>query len=188
MVDDIDSDWSTLKEEVRYENPWIKVEHHEVVRPNGSDGIYGVVRFKHCAVGILAIDEGRCVWLVRQTRYPLNSLSLEIPEGGACVGEVPMEAARRELQEETGLTASRWRQILKLHLSNSVTDEKAYIFLATELTIGLADLEDSEDITIHKVPLDEVVEMVYDGKITDAITVAAVMYLQANLSCLEQSP
>ena len=108
-----------------------------MLRPDGLPGIYGVVHFKNRAVGVLArrSTTGR-IWLVGQYRYPLDAYSWEIPEGGSPESESPEETARRELREETGLTAGRLELVATAHLSNSVSDELGYVFRATELTAG----------------------------------------------------
>jgi 8-oxo-dGTP pyrophosphatase MutT (NUDIX family) len=169
--------WQQISQDIRYDNPWIQVRHEQVIRPNGSNGIYGVVHFKSHAIGVAALDSDDTVWLVKQSRYPNNETTIEIPEGGGPLDEHPIDAAKRELKEETGLTASHWEPLLELRTSNSVTDEKAYIFLATELTQGQQALEETEDIEILKVPLTHAVNMAMNGEIIDAMSVAALLKL-----------
>ena len=160
-----------------YENAWIRVSHSEVVTPAGSPGIYGVVHFKNTAVGIVPIDEDGYTWLVRQSRYPLQALSWEVPEGGSPEGEDPLATARRELQEEVGLAAADWEPLLRMHLSNSVTDEEALVYVARGLTHGATAHEDTEDIEVKRLPLQEAIDMALNGEITDAISVAALLKL-----------
>lgn len=169
--------WRRLNERQVYSNPWIAVSHHEVITPAGTEGIYGVVHFKNIAVGILPLDGEDNTWLVKQHRYPLGLDSWEIPEGGCPEesGETLLETARRELEEETGLRAARFTELLTLHLSNSVTDEKAIVYLAEGLQTGEMHLEDSEDIEVMRLPLREALTMALDGRITDAISVAALL-------------
>ncbi|WP_370979108.1 NUDIX domain-containing protein [Agaribacterium sp. ZY112] len=166
--------WKRLSKELVYENPWIEVSHEEVLRPNGSEGIYGLVHFKGRALGIVAIDENGCCYLVKQSRYALNEASIELPEGGGSMEESLEQAAARELEEECGLIAAHWQPLLKLHMSNSITDESAYVFVATGLSPGKQALEDTEDIEVLHLPLKEAVAMAMDGRITDAISVAAL--------------
>lgn len=173
--------WRRDTAQVMYENPWVQVRHEEVTRPNGSQGIYGVVDFKGHATGIVAIDEDENTWLVKQSRYTLNEFSLEIPEGGGSRDEDPVETAKRELQEETGLMARNWEKILTVHTSNSITNEVAYIFMATGLTQGEQNLDDSEDIEVIKLPLSEAINMVMNGEITDAMSVAALLRVECAL-------
>lgn len=167
--------WQQKSQKIVYDNPWIQIRHEEVIRPNQTEGIYGVVHFKSRAIGIVAIDDDDNIWLVKQSRYPNNETTIEIPEGGGPLDEPPLSAAKRELQEETGFTASHWEQILELRTSNSVTDEKAYIFVATGLTAGRQNLEDTEDIELLKVPLQQAIEMAMNGEIIDAMSVAALL-------------
>ncbi|NRB39980.1 MAG: NUDIX hydrolase [Pseudomonadales bacterium] len=169
--------WRRLTSECRYENPWIQVFHEDVLTPASTPGIYGRVHFKGTAIGIVPIDDEGYTYLVGQYRYTLDEYSWEIPMGGCPAGEQPINAAKRELQEETGFTADHWQEIQTLHTSNSITDEKGLVFLAKGLTAGEMALEDSEDITVKRLPLKEAVLWVLDGKITDAISVAALLYL-----------
>lgn len=169
--------WRRLTSELRYENPWIAVYHEDVLTPAATSGIYGRVHFKGTAIGIVPVNVQGETYLVGQYRYTLDDYSWEIPMGGCPAGEQPLVAAQRELAEETGLRAENWQQIQTLHTSNSITDEKGLVFLATDLTEGEMALEDSEDITVKKLPLSEAIEMALDGRITDAISVAALLYL-----------
>lgn len=157
-----------------YDNPWITVTHHRIVKPRGGEGIYGVVHFKNRAVGVIPYDAGD-VWLVGQYRFPLRQYSWEIPEGGAPEDEPAEDCARRELTEETGLIAGLLTPLLTLHLSNSVTDEIAHLYLATELSMGSAEPDDTEELAVRRVPLDEVYRRVLAGEITDSLTVAGIL-------------
>lgn len=169
--------WKTKNATLVYENPWISVSHREVVTPAGTDGIYGVVHFKNQAIGVVPIDNQGNTWLVKQSRYSLNQYTWEIPEGGCPQGESPLDAAKRELEEEVGLQAGEWQQLMTMHLSNSVTDEFCLVFVARDLFPGQQQLEPSEDIELKKLPLVEAINMVKRGEITDAISVAALLRL-----------
>ena len=162
---------------MRYENPWIRVTHREVVAPTGAPGIYGVVHFRHRAVGVVPLDDERRVWLVGQWRYTLDAWSWEIPEGGAPVGEDPLDAARRELAEECGLVAARWTPLLEIHTSNSVTDELGRVWLARGLGSVARAPDATERLDVRRVPFDEALTMAMDGRITDSLSMAALMKL-----------
>lgn len=166
--------WKTLKSKPIYDNPWMSITEHEVLNPSGNLGIYGVVNFKNIAVGVLPLDQDLNTWLVGQYRYPLDQYSWEIPEGGCPAGEEVLIAAKRELQEETGLAAQKWTKILKTHISNSVTNEAGYSFVAQDLTMGQAAPEDTEDLKLWKLPFQEVFQMCLDGKITDSLSVLSI--------------
>jgi 8-oxo-dGDP phosphatase len=159
---------------VAYENPWITVWHDEVTRPDGSPGIYGVVHFANAAVGVVAIDDDDRVVLVGQHRYTLDNDSWEIPEGGVPLDEEAIVGAQRELREETGLTAADWRELCRLELSNSVTDETAVLYVATGLTHGESDPEPTESLQVRWVPFEEALAMTLDGRIVDSLTVVAI--------------
>lgn len=160
---------------VAYENPWITVWHDEGTRPDGSPGLYGVVHFANLAAGVVAFDDDDRIILVGQHRYTLDADSWEIPEGGVPPGEGVLPGIQRELREETGLEAADWRELCRLDLSNSVTDERAVLFVAGGLRHGEAQPEPAESIAVRWVPFDEAVDMVRDGRITDAMSVAAIL-------------
>ena len=167
--------WTILSEEKKYSNRWIEVTEFDVLNPSGNKGIYGVVHFKNYAIGILPLDENMNTYLVGQYRFPLNEYSWEIPEGGCPLGEEKLEGAQRELLEETGLKAKHWQLILRMHLSNSVCDEEATIYVATGLSQHEAIPEETEQLVIKKLPFDEAYDMVKRGEITDAMSVAAIL-------------
>lgn len=167
--------WQTRSRKAAYDNPWISVEHREVLNPSGGAGIYGVVHFKNTAVGIVPLDEDGYTWLVGQYRYTLEQYSWEIPEGGGTLGSDPLEAAKRELLEETGITAGRWTPLLELHTSNSVTDEYGVAYVAQDLKQGKAQPEETEQLHLRRLPFSEVVEMVMRGEITDALSMISVL-------------
>ena len=167
--------WQTLSIQEVYDNRWIRVTHREVLTPAGTPGIYGVVHFKNLAIGIVPIDEEGYTWLVGQYRYTLDQYCWEIPEGGCPQGTDPLETAKRELKEETGMKAEHWEQIIDFHTSNSVTDEYGIAYLATGLSYGEAEPEETEELQVKKVPLEEAIEMVLRGEITDALSMMALM-------------
>lgn len=168
--------WKTKNSRVVYDNAWIRVREDEVVRPDGKPGIYGVVHFKNTAIGVLAIDENDKIWLVGQYRYALDCYSWEIPEGGCREPETHLDAAKRELMEETGLIASNWTRLGAAFLSNSVCDEQSVFYLATGLTQGTASPEGTEQLAYKHVPFDEALHMVMSGEITDALSVLAISH------------
>jgi 8-oxo-dGTP pyrophosphatase MutT (NUDIX family) len=168
-----DNPWRMLDSRRVYENPWISVREDSVIRPDGEQGIYGVVHYKNTAVGVVPVEDDH-VYLVGQYRYPLERYSWEIPEGGCPEGEETLEAARRELKEETGLEARSWSKLGEAFLSNSVADEHAVWFLATDLVAGEPQNEGTEVIGVRRVPLREAVAMAMDGRITDALSMLAL--------------
>ena len=177
----MENPWQTKKITPVYENPWIRVEHHEVINPSGNEGIYGKAHFKNKAIAIVPVDKEGNTWLVGQYRYTLDTYSWEIPMGGGPLGGDTLDSARRELKEETGLKASAWTLLQEIHTSNSVTDETGYIFMAEDLEMGEPEFEDTEDISILKIPFTEALEWVISGKITDSLSVIGILLVARKL-------
>ena len=173
--------WRTRGSREVYVNPWIRVREDHVIRADGQDGIYGVVEFQNIALGIVPVTEEGDTYLVGQWRYPLGLYSWEIPEGGGPLSIPTLESARRELAEETGLTASVWTDLGRFHLSNSVTDEAGQIFLAQGLTLGEAEPEGDEVLSLRRLPLREAYEMAMDGRITDGVSIIGLARAEAYL-------
>ena len=167
--------WRVFSETPVFDNPWINIVDCKVAHPDGSPGEYGVVRFKNLAVGVLPIDEDGSVWLVGQHRFPLDRYSWELPEGGGALDRPPLEAARRELAEETGLRARSWAPLCRFDISNSVTDERAQCFLAWDLEFGEASPEPSEALTVRRVSFNALLEMVMSGEVTDSLTIVMTL-------------
>jgi 8-oxo-dGTP pyrophosphatase MutT (NUDIX family) len=178
-VNNDENPWTTLTNQVVYDNPWIQVTHRDVLNPSGGKGIYGVVHFKNTAIGIVPLDTEGNTWLVGQYRYTLDRYSWEIPEGGGPVGTDPLRSAQRELLEETGIRADRWTLLLETHLSNSVTDEYGVAYLAEDLHFGEAEPEETEQLQLRKLPFSEAVQMVLRGDITDALSIMAILSVAA---------
>ncbi|MCG2616627.1 NUDIX hydrolase [Terrimonas sp. NA20] len=178
------SPWQILGEKQVYDNNWIQVTEYDVLNPGGGKGIYGKVHFKNLAIGVIVLDEQENTYLVGQFRFPLNEYSWEIPEGGGAIDTDPLESAKRELLEETGLKAKEWRLILKMHLSNSVSDEYALIFLATGLEQFEPMPEETEQLVIKKLPFEEAWKMQQAGQITDSMSVAAIQQVKLMMAGL----
>lgn len=169
--------WQTLSGRQVYDNQWINVREDRVINPGGSEGIYGVVHFKSTAVGIIPVDDQKHTWLVGQFRYPHKEYSWEIPMGGAPLNDDPLEGAKRELREETGLTAAKWHNLMKVHPSNSVSDENGYIYLASDLTIGTWEPEETEQLIVKRIPISDAVQMVLGNQIKDCISISGLLRL-----------
>lgn len=170
-----ENNWETLSDNLVYENPWLKLHHRDVINPAGKEGIYGVVSFKNKAIGIVPLDHDNNVYLVGQFRYTLNEYSWEIPEGGGPLHEDPLDAAKRELKEETGLIADKWTKLARIHTSNSATDEEGFLYIAEQLSQFDMEPEETEELMVKKMPLVEAVGLVMRSEITDSLTVAGIL-------------
>lgn len=175
--------WTLLNKQTTYESPWISVSHHNVLNPAQKPGTYSVVHFKKLAIGVLPLDENYNTWIVGQYRYPLNTYTWEIPEGGGDLNVDPIESGKRELLEECGITANKWTFIQNMQLSNSATDELAYLYIAQDLSFTQSQPDDEEELEVKKIPFDELYKMVLSGEILDSLTVTAV--LKAKLLMLD---
>ena len=175
--------WTTLNSERVYDSPWIGLTKHDILNPSGNPSTYSVVHFKNLAIGILPLDEEYNTWIVGQYRYPIDEYSWEIPEGGGKRDVAPLDSAKRELIEETGITANKWTKIQEMYLSNSASDEFCILYVAQDLTIGEASPDEDEELALKKIHFNDLYQMVIDGKITDSLTVCIV--LKAKLMMLE---
>lgn len=170
--------WGVKSIESVYENNWIKIEHHEVITPGGNDGIYGKICFKNLAIGIIPVDSDGYTWLVKQFRYPLEENTWEIPEGGGSRSISPLDSAKRELLEEVGIKASKWKLLQEIQLSNSASDEIGYVYLAEELTFFEPEPEDTEELEIKRLHLQDFFNMIHSGEITDSLSILGGLKLE----------
>jgi ADP-ribose pyrophosphatase len=178
MLPTKENPWAIEQKQIVYQNYWIIVTHHDVVHQQGGKGVYGTVHFKNLAIGIIVLDEYYNTWLVGQFRFPVNQYTWEIPEGGGKLNVLPLESAKRELLEEAGIEAMDWRLIQELQLSNSATDERAYIFLARQLHFTTACPDKNETLHQRKIPFNDAYKMVLNGEITDSLSVVAILKIQ----------
>ena len=172
--------WKTLETRVVYDNAWITLREDRVINPGGGENEYGHVHFKNKAVAIVPLDDENNTWIVGQDRYTLNEYSWEVPMGGSDGDEDPLQTAHRELKEETGLTAATMTALMRLHTSNSITDEEGFVFIARDLEPGEPQSDEMEVLEVRKLPLTDVVAMIERGEMTDAISVAAILRVYAD--------
>ncbi|HTN41299.1 MAG TPA: NUDIX hydrolase [Asticcacaulis sp.] len=168
-------DWQSLTSQTVFENPWIRIESHDVIAPTGRPAHYGLVKFANRAIAVLPLHDDGTVSLVGQARFAVNAYSWELPEGGGPLDEDPRDAAIRELREETGLVAADLREILSFDMSNSVTDEVAICFLATGLTQSETAPDETEAFEYARVPFKILLDAVINGLVRDGLTVVSVL-------------
>jgi 8-oxo-dGTP pyrophosphatase MutT (NUDIX family) len=169
--------WRAGEERVAFESDWITVTDQTATAPTGRPARYGLVRFKNLATAVLPIHDDGTVTLVGQHRFPLGDYSWELPEGGAPLGEDPLDGAKRELAEETGLVAEDWREVMRTQLSNSVTDERMVGYLALGLSQSPAPpaADPTEVIALARVPYREALDAAIAGYLPDMLTVAMLL-------------
>lgn len=169
--------WVRGEGRVVYDNPWIRVTEYAATAPTGAPAQYGLVSFKNLAIAVLPLFEDGTTMLVGQNRLPFGDYSWEIPEGGGPREVTPLESARRELAEETGLAAAEWREVMRTQLSNSVTDELMVGYIATGLSRadGQDHADDTEDLEMARVPFREALDAAMAGDLQDMLTVAMLL-------------
>jgi 8-oxo-dGTP pyrophosphatase MutT (NUDIX family) len=158
-----------------FENPWMRLTAHAATAPTGLATQYVVVRPKHLAVGVLPVHTDGTVTVVGQARFALANYSWEMPEGGAPFDEDPLEGAKRELAEEAGLAAETWCEVLRMELSNSITDQRAIAWLAWDLSEVATDPDPTEVIAVARVPFMALIAAIDSGAVRDAFTVATAL-------------
>jgi 8-oxo-dGTP pyrophosphatase MutT (NUDIX family) len=167
--------WEVKSKADIHDNPWFGLEVYEAVAPTGAPARYFMQVYKNVAVGVLPLHEDGTVTLVGQWRFPFGTYSWELPEGGAPLHEAPLEGAKRELREEAGLQAADWREVLVMQLSNASSDEVAVGYLATGLSPVPHERDETEFLSVARVPFRDALEAAVAGQIQDAITVAMLL-------------
>lgn len=164
--------WIDRGETVVHDTPWMRVTQHDAIAPTGQESRYGVLRFKNVATGVLPVHADGTVTLVGQARFARANYSWEMPEGGAPFDEDPLEAVKRELAEEAGLAAASWALALRIEVSNSITDEIGFTWVAWDLTPVPVAPDPTEVISIVRVPFTALLKEIERGAILDSFTVA----------------
>ena len=157
--------WQVLKRETVYRDPWLQVDRDQVIRPDGQPGTHCIVHLLH-GISVLAVDEAGTAHLTEDFHYGVGRATIEVVSGGIDAGEDALAAARRELREELGITADQWIDMGACDPFTTIVVSPTRLFLARKLSFGQRDLEGSEQTRVHKVPFDEAVRMVLDGRIT----------------------
>lgn len=178
-TNEFENPWETLSSKLLHATPWIKVYEHHVINPAGKPDIYTTVNFNNVAVGIIALNDSDEIVLVGQYRFPVQHYSWEIPEGGGARDELPLVSAQRELQEETGFIAQNWELLAEMDVSNSVSNEHAYIYLATDLQKGDANPDEAELLEVITIPFEKAFDWAMTGKIQDSISLVGILKLAA---------
>ncbi len=169
--------WQAGAAECVHDNPWFAADVYAGVAPTGAKAAYYALRYKNAATGVIPLHGDGTITLVGQWRFPSGTYSWELPEGGAPLSEPAIEGARRELQEEAGLTAATLELILTFQLSNASSDETAFIYLATGLGAAEMERDATEALTLARVPFREALRAAVEGRIKDSLTVAGLLRL-----------
>lgn len=174
--------WQVISQKQAYDNKWINVTEYDVINPGGGKGIYGKVHFKNLAIGVIVLDKELNTYLVGQYRFTLDEYTWEIPEGGGEPGVDPLESAKRELLEETGIIAHEWTLLYNVHLSNSVSDEYGYLYLARDTEQHSPMPEETEQLMIKKISFEQAWQMAESGAITDSLSLIAIQKVRLLLA------
>lgn len=176
-----DENWQVLETTMEYENPFMRITKSIVLRPNkNKDPYYVLDRRSNFSIAI-PIDNKGFTYLVGQYRFPPRFYSWEFPMG-VVTGKSSLDMAKGELQEETGITAKQWQQIGMFQVAPALTDQKAYVFIARELSFGSAMPEENEFIKVKKASFKEIEEMVKKGEILDGPTISALYFYKQTLT------
>lgn len=173
--------WTVKNSKVIYKNPWIKVVEDQVIRPDGKDGIFGVVEIKP-GVTILPIDEKGNVYLIKEYHYASESDKLEAISGGMDPNEKPLETAKRELLEETGIKAKQWIELGSIDPFTTVIKSTNYMFIAKDLEFLKSNLEGTEEIETIKVPFKKALKMVKENEIIHSASVVLILRAEEYLN------
>ena len=168
-------DYRTISSRYVYNGHNIRLRVDEVVLPSGKETVREVIEHNG-AVAIVAIDAEKNILLVRQFRHAAGKELLEIPAGGIDSGETPEETTRREMQEETGYVPGKLERMGGFYSAPGYASEYLYLFLATDLAPARLIAEDTEEIKLVKMPLNDVVELIRNGEIQDAKSIAGLLY------------
>lgn len=166
--------WKTLSSKLMYQNQWLRVREDRVIRPDGNEGVYGVVELPP-SVAVVALNDRDEVLLVGQWRYTHGKFSWEIPTGGSEAGEGILDAARRELREEGGVLAAEWRALGSIDNSNGVTTDISHLFCATMLSPTVRHEDPTEMLSVKWIPFSQAVSDVMSGVMTESGTVAGIL-------------
>jgi 8-oxo-dGDP phosphatase len=172
--------WRRLATEIAHANPYFRVRHDRVIRPDGQSGDWYVVEVPTNA-GVVAVDEAGAVVLVGEWAYPVDAYSWSIPSGGAEPDEEPLAAAQRELREETGIVADRWEPLGSFYLGQGLSSQQSHVYLATGLRQGAASPEGTEALEIARVPLEEAWARCLSGDLRDSVTLVGLAWARQRL-------
>ena len=167
--------WTVGQKTTVFDNPWLELNTYDGTRPDGKPGTYAVMSPKNYAILILPLFADGTTLLVGQPRFALDNYSWEIPEGGGPKSQAPLDSAKRELKEETGLTADHWQEIVQAEVSNSISDELAFGYIATGLTQGTPDPDGTEELTPRRLTFRAALDTVMSGEIRDLCSVAMIL-------------
>jgi 8-oxo-dGTP pyrophosphatase MutT (NUDIX family) len=159
--------WKIKSSEQRYQDKWVTLRVDQVIRPDKTEGTFAVVDMVQGA-STLAIDDEGFVYLTEEFRYAVGRQSIEVVSGAIDEGETPLQTAERELKEEAGIEAQEWIELGRVDPMTSALYAPSWQFIARKLSFGETKPDGSELIKIHKVKLEEAVQMVMDCKIIHA--------------------
>lgn len=167
--------WKIKSEETRYSCERYDLVVYDTINPADKPMEYPVMRYKQKSTAVCAVDDKGYLYIVGQWRFGAGYYSWEVIEGRSDPGETPDITIKRELKEEAGLTAKEWKYLGMFYPNNVLTDEEVHVYIARGLTQGETSPDEHEKLTVKKVRFLDFLQNVIQGKITDGITVSAVL-------------
>lgn len=174
MINKMVGPYTVLDTKEIYKNPWLTLREDKVIRPGGSEGIFGIIEMVPGS-SVLPLDNDGNVYLVSEYKYGIEKDSLETISGALNENELPIDAAKRELKEELGLVASKWRELGYVDPFTTTVQSQNHLFLAEGITQGDSNPDEGEELKLVKVKFDEAVKMVLNGKITHSASCVLIL-------------
>ncbi len=173
--------YQTLGSRIVWENKWYRLRSDDVRFPDGVEGVYTVVERGEAVFIVPVLPDGRLV-VLRNYRYTVGKWLWEVPAGGLENGISPLEMARRELKEEAGGSAALIKPIGAFYTAPGISDEKSWVFLAHDVTLGTPHRESSEVMEVHALPIDEVLALIHSGDMQDGPSALSVLLALPHLT------
>ncbi len=172
--------WTILEKKVVYKDPYLEVRNDKIINPSGTVGTFSVVNAKH-GISVLPIDDKGYVYLTKEFKYAIGKYSISTASGGIEDREPPLKTAKRELMEELGIKAKKWKYLGKVNPFTTFIFSESHLYLAQDLDFGQPRNDDGEIIKPVKVKFDKAVEMVLKNKINHTPSIVLILKAREHL-------